>query len=86
VLSQANGSETITVASAANITASAAVTASALQGGECVRANGSKDSAGDVQATAITITPAGPSGTCTTGFGGRTGGGFPGGGGTGSGG
>lgn len=85
VLTQANGSETITVASAANITASAAVTASALQDGECVRANGSKDSAGDVQATAITITPAGPSGTCTTGFG-RRGGGFPGGGGAGSGG
>ena len=86
VLTQANGSETVTVASAANITASEAVTASALQDGECVRANGSKDSAGDIQATAITITPAGPSGTCTSGLGGRGGGGFPGGGGPGSGG
>jgi hypothetical protein len=86
VLTQANASETITVASAASITARAAVTASALQDGECVRANGSKDSAGDIQATAITITPAGPSGACTTGLGGRGGGGFPGGGSSGSGG
>ncbi len=79
--SQAGGSQTITVASAATITDSATVTASALQDGQCVRANGAKNSAGDIQATAITITPAGPSGTCTTGLGGRPGGGFPGGGG-----
>ena len=83
VKTAADGSQTITVASAATITDSATVTASALQNGECVRANGPKDPAGDVQATAITITPAGPSGTCTTGFGGRRGGGFPGGGGNG---
>lgn len=83
VKTAADGSQTITVASAATITDSATVTASALQDGECVRANGPKDSAGDVQATAITITPAGPSGTCTTGPGGRGGGGFPGGGGNG---
>jgi len=83
VKTAADGSQTITVASAATITDSATVTASALQDGECVRANGPKDSAGDVQATAITITPAGPSGTCATGFGGRRGGGFPGGGGNG---
>jgi hypothetical protein len=80
VLTQANGSETLTVASAATVTDSATVTASALENGQCVRANGPRDSAGDVQATAITITPAGPSGTCTTGVGGRRGGGFPGGG------
>lgn len=83
VKTAATGSETFTVASAATITDSATVTASALQDGECLRANGPKDSAGDVQATAITITPAGPSGTCTTGLGGRRGGGFPGGGGSG---
>jgi hypothetical protein len=41
-----------------------------------VRATGARDSAGSVQATSITITPAGPSGTCVTGFGGRGGGGF----------
>ena len=80
VKTAADGSQTITVASAASITDTATVTASALQDGECLRANGSKDSAGDVQATAITIMPAGPSGTCTTGLGGRGGGGFPGGG------
>ena len=66
----ANGSQTISVGSAAAITHSATVTASALQNGQCVRANGSMDSAGDVQATSITITPAGPSGTCTAGPGG----------------
>jgi hypothetical protein len=71
------GSQTITVASAATITDSAVVTESALQNGQCVRANGPRDSAGNVQATSVTITPAGPSGTCTTG-GGR--GGFGGGG------
>ena len=80
VLTQANGSETLTVASAATITDSAAVTATALQNGQCLRANGTRDTAGDVQATAITIMPAGPSGTCTSGLGGRRGGGFPGGG------
>jgi hypothetical protein len=64
-----NGSQTISVGSTSTITHSATVTASALQNGQCVRANGSKDSAGDVQATSITITPAGPSGTCTAGQG-----------------
>jgi hypothetical protein len=81
VLTQTAGNQTITVATAASITRSAIVSGSALQDGECVRANGTRDSAGDVQAVSITITPAGPSGTCTTGFGGRGGGGaFPGGG------
>jgi hypothetical protein len=70
VLTQTDGSQTLTVASAATITNSTTVSASALQNGECVRANGSRDAAGDVQATSITITPAGPSGTCTTGLGG----------------
>jgi hypothetical protein len=85
VLSQATGSQTITVASAATITKSAEVSSSDLQNGECLRANGSRDSAGDVQATSVTITPAGPSGTCTTGLGGRGSGfgGFPPNGGTG---
>jgi hypothetical protein len=84
VLTKASGSQTVTVATAATITDSAIVSASALQNGQCVRANGSPNSAGDIQATSITITPAGPSGTCTTGFGnGRRGpgaGGAPGGG------
>jgi hypothetical protein len=40
-----------------------------------LRATGPADSSGAVQATSIAITPAGPSGTCTTGFGGGFGGG-----------
>jgi hypothetical protein len=70
VLTESSGSQKITVASAASITKTATVAASALQNGQCVRANGSRDSAGDVQATSITITPAGPSGSCSTGLGG----------------
>jgi hypothetical protein len=42
-----------------------------LRAGECLRANGPRDPAGVVQATSITISPAGPSGTCATGNGGR---------------
>jgi Domain of unknown function (DUF5666) len=80
VLTQTSGSQVIAVAAVATITDSAAVSASALQNGQCIRANGSRDSAGNVQAVSITITPAGPSGTCTTGLGrGRGGAGaFPG--------
>ncbi|MEA2657085.1 MAG: hypothetical protein QOI23_2450 [Chloroflexota bacterium] len=81
VLTQANESQKITVATAAVISKMATVSSTDLQTGECLRANGSRDAAGNVQATAITITPAGPSGTCTTGLGGRGpggGGGFPG--------
>jgi Domain of unknown function (DUF5666) len=70
VLSQTGGTQTITVATAATITTAAAVSASSLQDGQCVRANGPRDSAGSVQATSITITPAGPSGSCTAGIGG----------------
>ena len=67
----AGASQAFSVASAATITATADVTVAALQDGQCLRANGVKDSAGNVQATSVTITPAGPSGTCTTGGGGR---------------
>jgi hypothetical protein len=82
VLTQAKASQKVTVASAATITTMATVSAADLQNGECLRANGSRDSAGNVQATSITITPAGPSGTCTAGLGGGGrrpggGGGFP---------
>ena len=84
VLTQANVTQKITVGTAAVVTKLATVSAADLQNGQCVRANGSRDSAGNVQATSITITPAGPSGTCTTGLGGGGrgpggGGGFPGG-------
>jgi hypothetical protein len=82
VLTQANVSQKITIATAAVVTKMATVSATDLQNGQCLRANGTRDAAGNVQATSITITPAGPSGTCTTGLGGRGpaggGGGFPG--------
>jgi len=82
LLTQTVGSQTITVQAAATITVNAVVSESALQNGQCLRAVGSRDSAGNVLATSITITPAGPSGTCTTALGGgRRGGGGGGGGG-----
>jgi hypothetical protein len=69
VKTAASGSQTITVASSATISDTAEVTPAALQNGQCLRANGPRDAAGNVQATSVTITPAGPSGTCTTGGG-----------------
>jgi hypothetical protein len=85
VLTQANVSQKVTVPSAATITKMSTVSAADLQNGECIRANGSRDASGNVLATSITITPAGPSGTCTAGPGGGgrgpgAGGAFPGGG------
>jgi hypothetical protein len=83
LLTQANGSQTVKVAAVATFIKTATVLVSDLQNGQCIRANGARNSTGDVQATSITITPAGPSGTCTTGLGGGrggpgAGGGFPG--------
>jgi hypothetical protein len=69
VKTTAGAGETFTVASAATITATADVTPADLQNGECLRANGPRDAAGNVQAASVTITPAGPSGTCATGGG-----------------
>ena len=80
ILTTANGSQTITVPSTAAVTRSYSVTSTDLQTGECLRALGPKDASGTVAATSLTITPAGPSGTCTTGFGGGGRGGFGGGG------
>lgn len=68
-----SGNQTITVPTTSSVTANAAASASDLQTGECIRANGGKDSSGTVQATSITITPPGPSGTCTSGGFGRRG-------------
>lgn len=70
VLSAGSGSQTITVPTTAAVTKTSSISSSDLQTGECLLANGPKDSSGAIQATAITITPPGPSGTCTTGFGG----------------
>jgi hypothetical protein len=75
VLTAASGSQTITVPTTAAVSTTVVASATDLQTGECLRATGARDSAGSVQATSITITPAGPSGTCVTGFGGRGGGG-----------
>jgi hypothetical protein len=79
VLTATAGSQTITVPTTATVTKTSTTTAADLRTGECLRANGSKDASGTVQATSITISPAGPSGTCSSGFpgGGRPGGGAP---------
>ena len=74
VLTTTSGSQTITVPTTAAVTTTVVASASDLRTGECLRATGARDSTGNVQATSVTITPAGPSGTCVTGFGG--GGGF----------
>lgn len=71
VLTAASASQVITVPTTATITKSATATSTDLQKGECLLATGPEDASGTIQATAIAITPAGPSGTCTTGFGGR---------------
>ncbi len=76
VLTTTSGSQTITVPTTAAVTTTVVASSTDLQTGECVRATGARDAAGNVQATTITITSAGPSGTCVTGFGGRGGGGF----------
>jgi hypothetical protein len=70
VLTTPSGSQTIIVPTTAAVTTTVVASSTALQTGECLRATGAKDSAGNVQATSITITPAGPSGTCVTGLGG----------------
>jgi len=79
VLTTTSGSQTITVPTIAAVTTTVVAAATDLRTGECLRATGARDAAGTVQATSITITPAGPSGTCVTGigaggFGGRGGG------------
>lgn len=71
VMTASSGSQTITVPTTATISRMLSASVSDLQTGQCLRANGTRDSAGTVQATSIAITPAGPSGTCATGFGGR---------------
>ena len=74
VLTTTSGSQTITVPTTASVTITVVSSATDLRTGECLRATGARDSTGNVQATTVTITPAGPSGTCVTGFGGGFGG------------
>jgi hypothetical protein len=71
VLTATSGSQTITVPTVAAVTKNSSASVTDLRIGECLRANGPADAAGLVQATAIAITPAGPSGTCATAVGGR---------------
>jgi hypothetical protein len=73
VLTAASGSEVINVPTTAAVTRMSSASSTDLRTGECLRANGSRDAAGEVQATSIAITPAGPSGTCATGAGGGRG-------------
>jgi hypothetical protein len=70
VLTTTSGSQTITVPTIAAVTTTVVAAATDLRTGECLRATGARDATGSVQATTITITPAGPSGTCVTGIGG----------------
>jgi hypothetical protein len=78
VLTASSGTQTITVPTTASVTRMSSAASTDLRTGECLRANGARDSAGTVAATSITITPAGPSGTCATGLGGGGGRGRPG--------
>jgi Domain of unknown function (DUF5666) len=73
VQTAASGTQIITVPTTANVTRTSSAGSTDLRTGECLRANGARDSAGTVAATSITITPAGPSGTCATGLGGGRG-------------
>lgn len=73
VLTAASGSQSINVPTTATVTKMSSAASTDLRTGECLRANGTIDAAGTVQATSIAITPAGPSGTCATGLGGGRG-------------
>jgi hypothetical protein len=66
---------TVTVPTTVRVSVADNVSASALSVGDCVLANGQKNSAGVVQARSITVVPPGPSG-CFTGGGGGFGFGF----------
>jgi hypothetical protein len=77
VLQPASGvAQDVSVPTTVRVSVVQAGSATDLAVGECVAANGPKSSSGTVQATAITISPATGSGTCSPG--GR--GGFAGGG------
>jgi hypothetical protein len=69
VVTATSGDQTITVPTTATVSKTSTASAADLRAGECLRANGQRDAAGQVLATSITITPAGPSGTCATGLG-----------------
>ncbi|MBO0689013.1 MAG: hypothetical protein J2P40_05475, partial [Candidatus Dormibacteraeota bacterium] len=66
---------TLTVPTTVRVSEVEPAGAAALQPDQCVRATGNRDSRGAVQATSVTVSPPGPSGSCTGGFGGGFGGG-----------
>jgi hypothetical protein len=76
---------TVTVPTTITVNESRTAAASELAVDDCLLARGAKNASGVVAATALTIEPASPSGTCTVvgfgggrgGFGGRAGGGAP---------
>jgi hypothetical protein len=78
-----NAATTITVPTTVRVSVSQTITATGLSVGDCVLANGQKDTAGTVQARSVNVVPPGPSGCFTGGAGGGfgRGGGFGGGGG-----
>lgn len=61
---------TLTVPTTVRISEVEPAGAAALQADRCVRATGNRDSKGAVQATSLTVSLPGPSGSCTGGFGG----------------
>lgn len=78
------GSTTITVPTTVRVGVTTQTSTAALSVGDCVAAQGTRDSSGTVTARSLSITPAGPSGCFTGGFGrARFGGGGFGGGGAG---
>jgi hypothetical protein len=68
----AGGAVTVDVPTTVRVAVADSVSASALSIGDCVLAQGPKDSSGTVTARSITVLPPGPSG-CFTGGGGRFG-------------
>jgi len=67
VKTAAGASQMLIVPTVATVSISSTTTAAALQVGQCLRATGTPDASGNVQATALTITPPGANGTCATG-------------------
>lgn len=80
VKSASGTTTTVTVPTTVAVNESQTASGSDLAVDDCLLARGAKGTSGAVAATALTIEPATPNGTCTVvGFGGRRGGGFGGG-------
>ena len=76
-----NAATTITVPTTVRVSVSQVITSTDLAVGDCVLANGQKDTSGTVQARSVNVVPPGPSGCFTGGAGGGFGFGRGGGGG-----